>query len=194
VRVQPEESRYDRLTWFHAYRRIKAHSVVGRLVVADTFVMGISLSRSLLSPFSEADARTMSDVYPLMKIGEELQRRRTAATAGSDDDLGLGRRESEVTDLVCKGLRNSEIAPLLGISPNTVRNILVNIFRKLGVTTRSELVMVRSGADADAGPVRLVDGLKRADNPARGLIGAALGLNRPVATPRLAASMAMRGR
>jgi DNA-binding CsgD family transcriptional regulator len=180
VRVAPNESRYDRLMWFHAYRRIRAYSVIGRLLATDSFVMGVSLSRSILSPFSDRDVETLNSVFPIMKISEELQRRRaSAAQPDGDSTLGLGSREGQITELVCKGLQNPEIANLLGISPNTVRNNLVNVFRKLGVTTRSELVMVCSGAAAPQGPARLADGLKRPNNPARGLISTALGWVRP---------------
>jgi DNA-binding CsgD family transcriptional regulator len=180
VRVAPNESRYDRLMWFHAYRRIRAYSVIGRLLATDSFVMGVSLSRSILSPFSDRDVETLNSVFPIMKISEELQRRRaSAAQPDGDSNLGLGSREGQITELVCKGLQNPEIANLLGISPNTVRNNLVNVFRKLGVTTRSELVMVCSGAAAPQGPARLADGLKRPNNPARGLISTALGWVRP---------------
>ena len=37
------------------------------------------------------------------------------------------------------GYGNKEIAALLHLSPNTVRNELAAIFRKLGVTARSQL-------------------------------------------------------
>jgi DNA-binding CsgD family transcriptional regulator len=176
VRVSPNDSRYDRLSWFHAYRRIKAYSVIGRLLATDALVMGVSLSRSILSPFSDRDVETLDAVFPVMKIGEELQRRRASSSqTDADTELGLGGRESQITELVCKGLQNPEIAQVLGISPNTVRNNLVNVFRKLGVTTRSELVMICTGTEARRGPARLADGLKRRDNPARGLISTALG-------------------
>jgi DNA-binding CsgD family transcriptional regulator len=49
-------------------------------------------------------------------------------------------REREVADLVARGLRNSEIAHVLGTSPATVRNQIHTIFQKCDVTTRAELV------------------------------------------------------
>src|SRR4029079_1882083 len=54
-------------------------------------------------------------------------------------------REAEVLDLVAKGLANSTIAERLRISDKTVRNHVTNIFWKLGVSTRAE-VMVRARA------------------------------------------------
>lgn len=50
--------------------------------------------------------------------------------------------ERHVVDYVCLGYTNPEIAAALGISVNTVRNRLVLVFRKLGATTRAELVRV----------------------------------------------------
>jgi DNA-binding CsgD family transcriptional regulator len=52
-----------------------------------------------------------------------------------------------VTELVERGLSNREIVAILRRSPNTVRNQLVAIFKKLDVSTRSELVFVRCHRD-----------------------------------------------
>ncbi len=49
-------------------------------------------------------------------------------------------RESEIVGYLSRGLQNAEIASVLGTSPNTVRNQLASLFRKLGVSTRAELV------------------------------------------------------
>ena len=48
--------------------------------------------------------------------------------------------------LVLRGLTNGEVAGVLGVSPHTVRNTLVEIFKKVDVSRRSELAfIVRSG-------------------------------------------------
>jgi hypothetical protein len=47
--------------------------------------------------------------------------------------------------LTVRGLTNKEVAGLLGISPNTVRNILGEVFRKVGVSRRSELAFIVGG-------------------------------------------------
>jgi DNA-binding CsgD family transcriptional regulator len=49
----------------------------------------------------------------------------------------LTHREAELLDLVRTGLTNREIAARLVISPETVRVHLSNLFRKLGVHTRT---------------------------------------------------------
>ncbi len=180
VCVAPDAPEYDRLTWFHAYRRIQARSVIGRIVVADCFVLGASLSRSRIGPFTDADARLLDSIFPVVKMAEELQRRRQSlAQPDPDTAFGLMGREAQITELVCKGMQNPEIAQLLGISRNTVRNCLANVFRKLGATTRSELVMLCAGANAMQGPPTLLEGLRRPNNPARGFLQSALACASP---------------
>jgi DNA-binding CsgD family transcriptional regulator len=48
-------------------------------------------------------------------------------------------REKAILLLVIDGLNNSEIADRLSISPNTVRNHIYNIYKKLGVKNRTQL-------------------------------------------------------
>lgn len=48
--------------------------------------------------------------------------------------------EREVTRLVYDGASNAEIARARGVSPKTIANQLDSIYRKLGVTSRCELV------------------------------------------------------
>ena len=64
-------------------------------------------------------------------------------------------RETEVLGLIARGLSNGHIADRLRISDKTVRNHVTNIFWKLGVTTRAE-VIVRArdaGFGVDESPV-----------------------------------------
>jgi ligand-binding sensor domain-containing protein/DNA-binding CsgD family transcriptional regulator len=53
---------------------------------------------------------------------------------------GLTDREKEVLRLVLRGARNKDIEKALFISASTVRNHISNIFRKLGVRSRLELI------------------------------------------------------
>ena len=50
-------------------------------------------------------------------------------------------RERQITLFVARGMTNREIAAQLSISENTLRNQLHDIFRKLGVHNRLELVL-----------------------------------------------------
>ena len=57
-------------------------------------------------------------------------------------------RQREVLKLVTKDMRNHEIALKLGLTDHTVRNYIVQIFEKLGVTTRVGLVLYALGEPA----------------------------------------------
>lgn len=60
-------------------------------------------------------------------------------THGDDPLIArLGPRELEILELMTQGLRNRGIAARLGISENTVKFHVSKVFRKLGVTSRSE--------------------------------------------------------
>ncbi|MGO1746525.1 MAG: LuxR C-terminal-related transcriptional regulator, partial [Microbacterium gubbeenense] len=50
----------------------------------------------------------------------------------------LGAREGEVLALLADGSRNRDIAEALSISENTVKFHVANVYRKLGVSNRSE--------------------------------------------------------
>lgn len=51
---------------------------------------------------------------------------------------GLTKRELEVLRLVAQGMKKPQIAGVLGISPNTVKRHVSNIFDKLGVNDRAQ--------------------------------------------------------
>jgi len=67
--------------------------------------------------------------YPLEESGAE----------GEDgEQLDLSSREQEIIDWVCRGGTNAEIATALEISPFTVKNHVQRIFRKIGVSNRTQ--------------------------------------------------------
>jgi DNA-binding CsgD family transcriptional regulator len=63
----------------------------------------------------------------------------SATGANHLDSYSLTIRERELTDLVFQGLSNQEIAEKLFISVSTVKSHLQNIFKKLNITSRTEL-------------------------------------------------------
>ncbi|MGH8739306.1 MAG: response regulator [Burkholderiales bacterium] len=70
--------------------------------------------------------------------GAEEGPRRTASMA----DLGLTGRQADVLRLLAKGLANSEIARRLNISENTVKQHAHAAYRHLGVSSRTEAMVV----------------------------------------------------
>ena len=61
-----------------------------------------------------------------------------APRAGSDVEVPLTKRESEVLKQLAFGLTNKEIAQALGISYETVKEHVQHILRKIGVTDRTQ--------------------------------------------------------
>ncbi len=53
----------------------------------------------------------------------------------------LTRRERQVADLVCRGLRNDGIAAHLEVRPETVKTHIRSLFRKTGVRSRMHLLL-----------------------------------------------------
>jgi len=66
--------------------------------------------------------------------------RRVAADRRTDGIGGeLSETERRIVELVVAGRRNREVAAELSLSPNTVAWNLSKIYRKLGVSSRTEL-------------------------------------------------------
>jgi DNA-binding NarL/FixJ family response regulator len=54
---------------------------------------------------------------------------------------GLTERESEVLALITQGKSNAEVAGLTFLSPNTVKSYIRTVYRKIGVTSRTQAVL-----------------------------------------------------
>jgi NarL family two-component system response regulator LiaR len=88
--------------------------------------------------------------------------RRLQPQAEENDSKGaefqrLYKRELQVLELAARGMSNKEIASELAISERTVQTHLVNIFKKLGATSRTQAVLyaLKEGwVSLDDGPDR----------------------------------------
>ncbi|GGL99176.1 DNA-binding response regulator [Nakamurella endophytica] len=54
---------------------------------------------------------------------------------------GLTDRESEILALITQGRSNADVAALTFLSPNTVKSYIRSIYRKIGVTSRTQAVL-----------------------------------------------------
>lgn len=81
-----------------------------------------------------ADLKSILNVFS-HDIGLPAQ----AREPGGRNDLT--RREVEVANLIARGLTNRDIAKQLQLQEHTVKNYVFNIFDKVGVTNRVELVL-----------------------------------------------------
>ena len=64
----------------------------------------------------------------------------TSQKGGKTSSETLHEREIDVIKLVARGMTNKEISSSMSISVHTVAIHLVNIFRKIGVESRTEAV------------------------------------------------------
>jgi DNA-binding NarL/FixJ family response regulator len=76
-------------------------------------------------------------------VGDLIRALRSLASTTSEEEpeIRLTPRERLVVSAVAEALPNVEVARRLGISEQTVKNHLQNIFDKAGVSSRAELVV-----------------------------------------------------
>lgn len=119
-------------------------------MIPDAHLVTLEGRNHLLLEGEPAFEQFLSEVDAFLAAGEDGLARKGVAPFPDLTD-----REAEVLSLVARGLANGHIAERLRISDKTVRNHVTNIFWKLGVTTRAE-VIVRArdaGFGADESPV-----------------------------------------
>ncbi|MGZ4314418.1 MAG: response regulator transcription factor [Gaiellaceae bacterium] len=80
------------------------------------------------------------------------ERRRTVVLAGKGR-VALTAREWEVAELLLRSATTSDMATQLGVAPVTVRRHVGSVERKLGVSTRAEVVALLSAEADTATPV-----------------------------------------
>ena len=91
--------------------------------------------------------RATADLFETMGMDAFAQRARVELRATAEraskrvggPDNQLTPQESQIAQLVADGLANREIATRLFISPNTVEYHLQKVFRKLGISSRTQL-------------------------------------------------------
>jgi len=113
-----------------------------------------------------ATSRELSATLDAVAASHEIR-----AVDAKKQDL-LSKREREVVRAVAEGLTNREIGERLGLSRHTVKNYLLHVFDKLGVSNRVELLFLSlnqlpsggngAGTSTDEFPPRLRDLLDRA--------------------------------
>lgn len=87
----------------------------------------------------ELSAEQLADAVAAVHRGETV----AAAPRSAPLDSGraeLSARESEVLELICRGMSNLEIADQLFVSVNSVKTYVRQIYQKIGVARRSQAV------------------------------------------------------
>jgi DNA-binding NarL/FixJ family response regulator len=76
-----------------------------------------------------------------------MRDRRRAVVVADKGRVALTAREWEVAELLLRSASTAEIAAELGVAPVTVRRHIGSVERKLGVSTRAEVVALLAAAD-----------------------------------------------
>jgi DNA-binding CsgD family transcriptional regulator len=150
------KSRMDQLSMYREYWRPLRIGVLMSAAWQNRFGAFVLLLGRAGTParFRESEIDLLARCLPQIRLSEALM-------SGAEESgfecwsrrVGLSCREREVVALVARGLRNSEIADVLQISPCTVRNQLAVVFRKAEVTTRAELVSAMHWRDAEGSAI-----------------------------------------
>jgi DNA-binding NarL/FixJ family response regulator len=98
--------------------------------LAQAILVALSGSGNVLSP------RAVRNLFDGTGKAQESESREPSAA-----DAGLTRRESDVLQLLANGCSNREISRQLFLSEKTVKAHLAAVFRKLGVTNRTQAAM-----------------------------------------------------
>ena len=127
-----------------------ASGVIGRKSTADLVCRSIRavvsgefwVSRQVTSKLIEVlrtESHTDGANSPLARMLNRTGR--PPATASGDNKFGLTKRELQVISALVEGQSNKDIAATFGVSEYTVKHHLTNVFDKLGVYNRLELVL-----------------------------------------------------
>jgi len=137
-------------------------TIAGRMGKApEAEALGMAAARfyaSLGWPLLQANAlelagkrETALAIYERRGAVADVRRLAAPVESASSGALALlSSRESEVAALVARGLRNTEIAKRLNIGSKTVEKHLASVFRKLGFSSRSQVVAFITGASQAA--------------------------------------------
>ena len=89
----------------------------------------------------DAPSDKLANAVRSVAIGRRVIDSELALAAWETDDCPLTPREVEILDCVARGNSNKEIARLLSISDQTVKNHITSILRKLAVNDRTQAVI-----------------------------------------------------
>lgn len=147
----PETLRGKSVYWQRFLRPHHVVDVMEVLLRADGHVVGaFSLLRfAPEAPFSRREVESANALAPLLEVALASRLRREPALClsqagpeAADRAARLTHREEQVARLVRNGLSNKQIARDLALAQPTVKTHLLRMFRKLGVSSRTELVGV----------------------------------------------------
>ena len=101
--------------------------------------MLINLSENGAGPISPSIAFKILQMIQNNQQGENFKKGEPVAP---ENFFSLSEREKEILQLLCKGLEYKEIAAQINISPNTVKKHTCNIYNKLHVNSKAQVMRI----------------------------------------------------
>lgn len=130
-----------------------AHVMAGPIISNGQLVGVIGFTRAQDMP--AFDAQNLSDLGAIcLHLSTWLVSRSQPGSIAFNTDR-LTAREVEIAKLVAQGLTNAEIGASLWITENSVKQALKRMFRKLEVSSRTEMVTQLASRDRFYGTMRL---------------------------------------
>jgi DNA-binding CsgD family transcriptional regulator len=145
----PEQSR-GRRAWEQRVARplgVRA-MLIAHLSVEQRIISAVLLFRRDGSAFERAAQQAMQQLVPALSLGDAVHQLALARelrgprTRLACVDQRLTARQREVVERVALGHTNLEIGEALGVSANTVRNLLTEVRKRLGAANRAEIVRI----------------------------------------------------
>ena len=144
-------------------------AMLAHVVLDARIVSAVLLARRHDPPFSTRERQAVQALVPVLALGDGYhlarQLSREAARLGPllpgvptgvrCLDERLTARQRQVVEYVALGRTNAEIGTALGISPHTVRNLLVKVCARIGAANRAEVVrlaVLHARSVIDPGP------------------------------------------
>ena len=125
--------------------RVRA-TLAAHLVVRDKIISVVLLFRRDRSHFTKLEHDNLRALVPVLALGDGLLQALAkpslsgAATRLRCVDQRLTARQREIVEQVALGHTNAAIGAALGLSANTIRNLLVEARQRIGAANRAELV------------------------------------------------------
>ena len=127
----------------------RARLEMAQLLADSDWAGAVTWARAALASFERIGAE-----HDAAQAAALLRRLGVTERARPRSDARLSRRESDVLELLARGLTNREIAARLVISPKTAEHHVSQILGKLGLRSRAEAAawLAHGSADAADGP------------------------------------------
>jgi DNA-binding NarL/FixJ family response regulator len=116
-----------------------------RMLLAGGSPVSPSIARRLLARLGRKSPAQREPVRPALHAAQARASTSAKAAPAGMAEESLTARETEILELVAKGLSVAEIGNLLAVSPHTVVTHVKNIYRKLSVHSRTEAVYEARG-------------------------------------------------